>query len=126
MGDLMQQLENMALMGLPGPTRTPEQIRDVVWQLRSLPLFDSLIDEDVESVARRLEERVSVTQEIGSVLVHREHVPWLESTQQQIDPYYWDRYRQYLIGRGLPPDVVTTLDSVTDRILGFMGNPAEP
>ena len=126
MGDLLQQLENMALMGLPGPTRTPEQIRDVVWQLRSLPLFDSLNDEDVESVARRLEERVSVTQEIGSVLVNKEHVPWLESTQQQIDPYYWERYRQYLISRGMPPDVVTTLDSVTDRILGFMGNPRSP
>ena len=80
MGDLLQQLENMALMGLPGPTRTPEQIRDVVWQLRSMPLFDRLSDEDVETVARRLEERVSVTQQIGSVLVHKEHVPWLEST----------------------------------------------
>ena len=126
MEELLRQLENMALMGLPGPMRTPEQIRDLVWQLRALPSFNGLSDEDLEVVARRLEERVSVTQQLGSVLVHREHVPWLESARQHIEPYYWDRYRQYLMGRGFPPDVVTTLDSVTDRILGFMGNPRNP
>ena len=126
MEDLLQQLENMALMGLPGPTRTSEDIREMLRQLRSMSLFGGLDDEEIETVARRLEERVSVTQQIGSVLVHKGHVPWLEAARQYIEPYYWDRYRQLSLERGLAPDVVTTLDAVTDRILGFMGNPSSP
>ena len=125
MEEILRQLENMALMGLPGPTRTQEQIRDLVWQLRTLPSFNGLSDEDLEVVSRRLEERVSVTQQLGSVLVHREHVPWLESAKQHIEPYYWDRYRQYLTGRGFPPDVVTTLDWVTDRDSRIHGKPPQ-
>ena len=130
MNDLLQQLENMALMalmGVPASDRTSDLIRDRVNELsRLLQNFESVTVEQAEQVAKRLEERVSVTQQIGSVLVHREHVPWLESSRQHIEPYYWDRYRQYLIGGGFPPDVVTTLDSVTDRILGYMGNPRSP
>lgn len=126
MNDPDRQLENMALMSVLGISveeRTPEVIRDKVNELRILPTFSDISDEQAEYVAKRLEERVSVSQEIGSVLVHKEHVPWLESAKQHIDPYYWQRYQQYLLGRGFPPEVVTTLDSVTDRVLGYMGNP---
>ena len=127
--DLLQQLENMALMGLASlavADRTPELIRDKVKELLLLPSFGSVSTKDAEQVAKRLEARISVTQQIGSVLVHREHVPWLESAKQSIVPFYWKRYVEYLTVAGFPPDVLTTLDSVTDRILGYMGNPQSP
>ena len=127
MNDLLQQLENMALvalMGVPASDRTSDLIRDRVNELsRLLGNFESVTVEQAEQVAKRLEERVSVTQQIGSVLVYRGHEPWLEAAQQEIDAFYWNRYRQHATAAGLPPEVVTTLDSVTDTILGYMGNP---
>jgi len=41
----------------------------------------------------------------------------------EIDFYYWGRLqRYYLEGAVLPPQVVATLDTVTDEILDFSGD----
>ena len=91
--------------------------------LRQTPLCDAVSDDDAELLAKRFEERMDVKQPIGSWLTDTGHQPWLNAARERIDPYYWGRYRQHLVQQGFPPSVITTLDDVTDRILGLLQNP---
>ena len=124
MNDRLSDLESMvsaALANQQGPTA--ENIREMIGNLRQLPMFGSVTDDDAESLAKRLEERVSITQHLGSILIERDHTPWLDAARARIDPYYWSRYRQHLIRDGFPTAAINTLDDVTDRVLGLMQDP---
>ena len=124
MNDRLADLESMvsaALANQQGPTA--ENIRELIGNLRQSPMFESITDDDAERLAKRLEERVSIIQPLGSILIERDHTPWLDAARARIDPYYWNRYRRHLIREGLPTASITTLDDVTDRVLGLMQDP---
>ena len=124
MTDPLSNLENMAAAFFANEQNpTAERIREVVDDLRKMPMFQSISDEDAELLARRFEERVGITQSIGSVLTERGHQPWLAAARGRRETYYWNRYRQHLTQGGFPNSVVATLDDVTDRILGLMQDP---
>ena len=110
-----------SLANVQGPTA--EGIRDLIANLRQLPMFESVTEEDAERLAKHFEERVSITQHLGSILIDRDHQPWLDAARARIEPYYWSRYRQHLIQEGFPNAGVITLDEVTNRVLGLMQDP---
>ncbi len=62
---------------------------------------------------------------LGSFLTASTYAPWLDAARARIDPYYWDRYRKLLAGRGFSGDVLSSLDKVTDQILDFLENPTK-
>jgi hypothetical protein len=81
---------------------------------------------DREQLVRELEESFTTTQRRGSA-VRADYKPWLTNRRSEIDWYYWDRLRKYYIeGNMLPPQVVATLDAVTDEVLDYSGDPATP
>ena len=124
MVDTLSNLESMVAAGLAnrqGPTG--EDIRKLIGDLRQLSIFDGVTEDEAERLAKRFEERVSITQHLGSILIERDHRPWLDAARARIDPYYWNRYRQHLIQEGFPAASITTLDDVTDRVLGLMQDP---
>ena len=122
----LSSLESMVAAALADDERrrTSEGIRGLIDELRQVPMLRGITDEDAEGLARRFEERVSVTQYIGAVLTERDHRPWLDAAKATIEPYYWDRYRRHLVQEGFPTSVVTTLDDLTDRVLGLMQDPS--
>ena len=125
MNDPLSNLESMVAASLANQQgSTAESIRELIENLRQLPMFDGVTEEDAERLAKRFEERVSITQHIGSVLIERGHRPWLDAARERIDPFYWNRYRQHLIQEGFPNIGVTTLDEVTDRVLRLMQDPS--
>jgi hypothetical protein len=85
-----------------------------------------LSDEDKEEIIRNFEHTFDITQRIGSALRSEDFKPWLEERKQQgIDFFYWNRLKRYYLEKGiLPPHVVATLDTDTDEILDYSGNPA--
>ena len=103
---------------------TSEFIRETIDSLRKTPIASAVEDEAAEQLARRLEERVSITQQLGSVLTEGEYSPWLDAAKSKINPYYWDRYRQFLTQQGFASRVVSALDEVTDRVLGLLQDPS--
>jgi hypothetical protein len=103
-------------------TLTPERIRERIDQLR---VVYEVSDNEAELLARQLEERLDVTMSIGSVLKGGTYEQWLPGAKAGIDPYFWNRYEQLLLDKGLSPQVVATIDTVSDRILGLMENPAK-
>ena len=125
MNDPFSNLESMVAASLANQQgATAEGIRELIDNLRQLPMFDGVVtEEDAERLAKRFEERVSITQHLGSILIERGHLPWLDAARARIEPYYWNRYRQHLTQEGFPSSVVATLDEVTDRVLGLMQDP---
>ena len=125
---MVEQVEalevTVAAMLAAEPNPTSEFIRETIESLRESPIASGVSDEAAEYIARRFEERVSITQQIGSVLTEREYRPWLDAAKAQSDPYYWGRYRQYLAQQGFPVNVVSALDSVTDRVLDLLQDPS--
>jgi hypothetical protein len=80
-------------------------------------------DDVYEQVIREIEARLVISMDMGTVLSKPDHVPWLLARKAEIDPFYFDRYRQYLPKLNMTPAVVATLDRVTDELLDMCGDP---
>jgi len=104
-------------------TLTPESIRQWIRNLGGVPAFE-VTPEEAEALARRLEARHQVTMSLGSALRERDYRPWLDTARQEIDFYYWGRYRKLLQQKHLPHEVIATLHEDTDRTLNFLQNPS--
>ena len=125
MVEQVENLEHMAAAGLANEQNpTGEFVRELIDGLRKTPLFPDVDDDAAEQLAKRLEERVSITQQLGSVLTGHEYRPWLEAATSRIDPYYWERYKRFLTQQGFSGPVLSTLDDVTDRVLGLLQDPS--
>ena len=126
MSDGLTTLEDMvgaALARRDGPT--PDEIRRLISDVRRLPQCDGVDNDAAELLARRFEERLGVTMTLGSMLKQQDFTPWLDAAREEIEPYYWKRYSQHLALSRFPPEVVSTLDRTTDRVLGLLENPSK-
>ena len=103
---------------------TSEFIRETIDTLRQTPIAAETGDEEAEHLARQFEERINITQHVGSVLTEGIYRPWLDSARADMDPYYWDRYKRLLAHQGLPVSAVSALDDVTDRVLDLLQDPS--
>lgn len=87
--------------------------------------FGYLTSEETEEIIRELESIFTTTQRRGTA-VTSDYKPWLSARRNEIDFYYWDRLRRYYLeGSVLPPQVVATLDAVTDEVLDYLGDPSD-
>lgn len=126
MNDGLKMLETMVGAQLAKePLPSPDRIRELIGQIRQIPLCADVSDEQAEELARSLENSHGVSMKIGSMLTSKDYVPWLDAARADITPYYWNRYRQLLAEKGFSGDVLVTLDDVTDRILNLLENPAK-
>lgn len=84
-------------------------------------------DTEITAEARRiLHARFAIRMDLGETLTGiDEHGPWLNANRGSIEPFYWNRYREFLILGGWSPLVGATLDRSTDDLLDLLGNPAE-
>lgn len=128
MNAMLSNLEGLALMQLgmlPAP-HTAESVRDVISQIRSMPMFvGKVTDEEAEEVARLIEEKQGISMGLGAIVDAEDFKPWLHDAKinGEIRDFYWARYRQLLSQKGLPKSVVDATDEVTDRVLDRLGNP---
>jgi hypothetical protein len=108
-------------------TITPTSIRALIEQMRTLPMFEAN-EEEAERLARQLEAVHDVTMSLGSILTEKTGFkPWLEKALADgLVPYYWSRYRSLLIEKKFSKDVLTTLNTDTDRTLGLLEDPSKP
>jgi hypothetical protein len=120
----LKQLEDMVSAWLfHEKLPTPETIRAQINQIRCLPMFASVTDEDAEHLAKELETKLDVGMAMGSQLTAEGFRPWHPQRRAEIDPYFWGRYRKLLVGQGFPKGVLETLDQVTDNITGLLEDP---
>lgn len=110
-----------ALLSTELPTR--DTVRAHIREARSL--CPDVTDEEAEQIAVWFETVHGVAMTVGAALQERGFEPWLDDARSEIEPYYWNRYSQLLVSRDFSSQVLATLDSVTDRILGLLENPAK-
>ncbi len=82
--------------------------------------------EDIEYLQNLLETKYVTTMGVGDSLVdtneeHDEDWPKYHVVRST----YWNDYEQYLLNRNWPPRVVSSINSVTNRILGLLNDPVK-
>lgn len=104
------------------PRKTEEELRDLIGALAKA-VAPGLNPDTLEQVAREIETKQGIKAGLGAVVDGDEFEPWLDDAKVKIEPFYWQRYQKLLLQNGLPRDVVTSTDKVTDKILGRLGDP---
>lgn len=121
---VLQEFERVvraAVAAKSNPTR--EDIEQIIRSFASI--YQGLTAEQIEQVQRDIEQSVPITMPLGGVLVGGSPFkPWIESARADIDWFYWDRYKNYLIEqKGWGPKVVDALSEVAEKVLGLTENP---
>lgn len=118
-------IESSVLVSLPEDGAPKEEtILELATRLRAVFPVD---DETFQSMIKRLHAKLAITMDVGVALLgEEEHAPWLNSRRASIDPFYWQRFLQFLQKKDWPPKVLGTLNSVTDEVLDLLGDPNKP
>ncbi|AMN44718.1 Z1 domain-containing protein [Rhodoplanes sp. Z2-YC6860] len=115
--------ENLARMAAQGlrldPAPTEAEIDHVLERLGVAFAADQTI---LLEARKLLHARFSIRMEMGQT-IKEEHVPWLDARRADIEPFYWERYRELLLRNGWPPLVAGTLDRSMDELLDLLGDP---
>lgn len=84
-----------------------------------------LTDEERDAIKKTLQTRLVVNMDVGVKIVDKDtYRPWLAYRKAEIDEYYWNRYKKFLLEEKRWADnVVKTLDKDGDEILDLMGDP---
>lgn len=124
MSDSYEKLDATVSQAILGDVKkSPEELRGLIETLNTLVTGGVVEADDLEQLARSIETRYSVSMGMGAIVDDGNFEPWLDAAKKDIDPFYWKRYQKLLVKNGLPQDVVTKLDYVTDQILGRLGDP---
>lgn len=121
--DYNQVLNTVSSSLIDDDPKTEAELRDRIDTLNVVLCSGRLTIDECEDIAKTIEVRMGVSMGLGAVVDDGDFEPWLDNAKKRIDPFYWDRYKRYLIHSGLPQNVVTKLDQITDSILGRLGNP---
>lgn len=128
MTPLLSSLEGVTTMYMAsqqGP-HTADSIRNIIRQLRDMPMFSGMVEDgDAEELARLIEEKYGISMGLGAVVDEVDFRPWLRDARinGEIGDFYWGRYRKLLNLKGLPKSVIDATDEVTDRVLDRLGDP---
>jgi hypothetical protein len=108
-------------------TVTEESVRQEISTLLTAFRAANLADEiDDEALLLDITTLINIWQADPSVLRDKQHRNWLPDWRGEITWGFWNRYREYLEEeKSWSSVVINKLDSVTDSILGDIGNPNE-
>jgi hypothetical protein len=128
MPDLDKLIDTVAVIldGRKGEPPTEGALLDIVKAMAAVLAVDGgvgFLDADFATAVRALEVRFSIRMKMGALFEAKDYRPWLIGRQGDIEWFYWERYRKYLIRKGYPPGVVGTLDQLTDKILDHLEDP---
>lgn len=107
-----------------GALPSEERVIEIVdWLRTRFPMND----DEYQHIMRMLFERLRVHMDIGIAVVDpNTYKPWLDTRRAEIDFFYWNRYREYLlINKDWNEQVVSMIGRVADEILDSLGNPAD-
>lgn len=115
-------LDSVISQSLAHQRKTGEELRGMISSFNAL-LGIGADAPALEQLAKDIESRFSVTMGLGAMVDDANFRPWLDDAKASITPFYWERYKRLQLKNGLPQEVVTATDTITDRILGRLGNP---
>lgn len=116
-----QELATIVIAFLANSEEAPsiERVAEVMKQMR---LAIPVTDEEFVLVEKFVHTQRRMSMGKGVVLAPK-FEKWLLHRKATITPYYWERYRQYLLSQGFGPAVVRQMDKITDDLLDYCGDP---
>lgn len=118
--DTVRDMIEMSLISQP--RKTGDELRVFIRRVAAA-IPPGLDDNEIEDIARNIESKQGIKAGLGAVVDNEDFEPWLDDAKASIDPFYWGRYQKLLLHKGLPGDVVTSTDTVTEKILSRLGDP---
>ncbi len=100
----------------------PPSIERVTEVMKRMRLAVPVSDEEYVQVEKFVHTQRRMSMGKGVVLAS-EFQKWLIHRKPSIIPYYWERYRQYLLSQHFGPAVVRQMDKTTDELLDYCGDP---
>lgn len=125
MNDLQKQFKDMVTIFISGETNLQESLIDArLSEVRHLPTFSNLSDEEVNEVSASIKSEFSIKLDKGTLIEEEGHERWFLAKKAQLDMKYWARYRKYLLmDQGFSTQVVNTMDDILDTLTDLLGDP---
>ena len=77
-----------------------------------------------ESVRKEILSNNKILLGLGAVLVQKKHTKWFAQRKDTLPMKYWERFEQYMLqDKGMPTNVVSSMDKVSDEIVDLLGDP---
>ena len=93
------------------------------FKARSILNLD-ISEDEKESVRKEILSNNKILLGLGAVLVQRKHNKWFAQRKDTLPMKYWERFEQYMLqDRGMPSNVVSSMDKVSDEIVDLLGDP---
>lgn len=126
MTDLQKNFKDMVSMFIANDSNLLESTIDSkIAEIRFIPTFAALTDEEVKEVAAEIKSEFSIKLDIGTLIEEKGHEKWFLSKKAQLDMKYWERYRKYLLkDQGFSTQVVNTMDDILDTLTDLLGDPS--
>lgn len=126
MNDLQKRFKDMVSVYIVADDNLQESMIDEkVDEVRYIPLFASLSEEEVDEVKASIKSEFSIKLDKGVLIEEKGHEKWFYSKKAQLDMKYWERYRKYLLtDKGFSTNVVNTMDDVLDTLTDLLGDPS--
>ena len=123
-----EQLEN-ALIGIlfggkDGKIYTEQEIDETIDQFASLPFYSGITPGEIMQIKRDIHSSQVVKLDLGTVLIDNKHRKWFMGVKPTLEMKYWNRYKKHLqFDKKFGPNVIDTMDDVSDEIVDLLGNP---
>lgn len=126
MNDLQKNFKDMVSMFIANDSNLLESTIDSkIAEIRYIPTFAKLTDEEVNEVAAEIKSEFSIKLDIGTLIEEKGHTKWFLAKKAQLDMKYWERYRKYLLrDQGFSTQVVNTMDDILDTLTDLLGDPS--
>lgn len=83
-----------------------------------------ITEDEKESVRKEILSNNKILLGLGAVLVQRKHNKWFAQRKDTLPMKYWERFEQYMLqDLGMPSNVVSSMDKVSDEIVDLLGDP---
>ena len=103
-----------------------QEIDEIISFFANSPQFKNnpFSNEELEKVRNKIHSDYLIKLDLGISLVSKNHVKWFGARKNDLETKYWDRYRRYLLqDKKFAPNVVKTMDEVSDDLTDLLGDP---
>lgn len=122
-------LIDMVTAGIYRTTGISEkEIDDLITYSSMSPIFKAnpLTEEEINRVRAQIHADYLIKLDLGISLVSKNHVKWFYDAKKGMQLKYWERYKNYLLqDKHFAPNVVKTMDDVSDDLTDLLGNPSQ-
>ncbi len=103
-----------------------QEIDNIIEYFVHAPNFiqNPLTEEEINNVRKEIHAEYLIKLDLGTSITAKDFTPWFTERKKTLSMGYWNRYKEYLLrDKNFPPNVVGTMNDVTDEIVDLLGDP---